>query len=102
MSALRGGVAANSTLRELFKQKAGQEGLRFYFPDKILCTDNAAMVACAGYYHYLAGDFAPLTQEACANHPLIVANLPIIDVESRYKCYKPRIRVRRKNGFLLP
>jgi N6-L-threonylcarbamoyladenine synthase len=75
MSALRGGVAANSTLRELFKQKAGQEGLRFYFPDKILCTDNAAMVACAGYYHYLAGDFAPLTQEACANHPLIVAKL---------------------------
>jgi N6-L-threonylcarbamoyladenine synthase len=72
---LAGGVAANSTLRELFKQKAGQEGLRFYFPDKILCTDNAAMVACAGYYHYLAGDFAPLTQEACANHPLIVAKL---------------------------
>lgn len=70
---LAGGVAANSTLRELFKQKAGQEGLKFYFPEKKLCTDNAAMVACAGYYHYLAGDFASLNQEACANYPLIVS-----------------------------
>lgn len=71
---LAGGVAANSTLRELFEQKAGLEGLRFYFPEKKLCTDNAAMVACAGYYHFLAGDFAPLIQEACANYPLIVTN----------------------------
>ena len=62
---LAGGVAANSTLRELFKQKAGQEGLKFYFPEKKLCTDNAAMVACAGYYHYLAGDFASLTKRLC-------------------------------------
>lgn len=70
---LAGGVAANSTLRALFEQKAGQEGLKFYFPEKKLCTDNAAMVACAGYYHFLAGDFAPLNLEACANYPLNLA-----------------------------
>ncbi len=73
--ALAGGVSANSVLRELFQQKADQEGLEFYFPEKKLCTDNAAMVACAGYYHYLVRDFAPLNQEACANYPLIVDKL---------------------------
>ena len=67
---LAGGVAANSTLRRLFQKRAEEEGLSFYYPEKILCTDNAAMVACAGYYHYLAGHFAPLKQEACANYPL--------------------------------
>jgi N6-L-threonylcarbamoyladenine synthase len=68
---LAGGVAANSTLRGLFQMKAEQEGINFYFPEKKLCTDNAAMVACAGYYHYLTGDFGNLTQEAHANYPLI-------------------------------
>ncbi len=67
---LAGGVAANSTLRKLFQKRAQEEGLSFYFPDKKLCTDNAAMVACAGYYHYLARDFTDISQEAYANYPL--------------------------------
>ncbi|MDD2555599.1 MAG: tRNA (adenosine(37)-N6)-threonylcarbamoyltransferase complex transferase subunit TsaD [Syntrophaceticus sp.] len=70
---LAGGVAANSTLRGQFQRAADQEGLRFYFPEKKLCTDNAAMVACAGYFHYLAEEFGTLAQEAYANYPLINA-----------------------------
>lgn len=69
--ALAGGVAANSSLRRLFERRAGEEGMDFYFPDKKLCTDNAAMVACAGYYHHLAGHRATLAQEACAHYPLL-------------------------------
>jgi N6-L-threonylcarbamoyladenine synthase len=70
---LAGGVAANSALRELFEREAARENLRFHFPEKKLCTDNAAMVACAGYYHFLKGDRAPLNQEACASYPLVTA-----------------------------
>lgn len=72
---LAGGVAANSILRQQFQREADQEGLRFYFPEKNLCTDNAAMVACAGYFHYLAGEFGTLDQEASANYPLINTKL---------------------------
>jgi N6-L-threonylcarbamoyladenine synthase len=35
-------------------------------PPPVLCTDNAAMVAAAGYYRFLRGDFAPLTANAVA------------------------------------
>jgi N6-L-threonylcarbamoyladenine synthase len=69
--ALAGGVAANLALRALFQTRAQEEGIQFYFPPRDLCTDNAAMVACAGYYHYLSGRFAPLNQEAFARYPLI-------------------------------
>lgn len=69
--ALAGGVASNSTLRRHFEKRAAEEGLDFYFPEKRLCTDNAAMVACAGYYHYLAGHRASLAQEAFAHYPLV-------------------------------
>lgn len=69
--ALAGGVAANSTLRQQFEARAGEEGVAFFYPPKELCTDNAAMVACAGQYHYLAGDFAPLSQEANVHYPLV-------------------------------
>lgn len=72
---LAGGVAANSTLRELFQRKAEQQDIKFYFPEKKFCTDNAAMVACAGYYHYKAGHIGTLAQEAYANYPLIDTKL---------------------------
>ncbi|MGB9791557.1 MAG: tRNA (adenosine(37)-N6)-threonylcarbamoyltransferase complex transferase subunit TsaD, partial [Thermacetogeniaceae bacterium] len=68
--ALAGGVAANASLRSLFQRRALEEGLEFFYPPVEFCTDNAAMVACAGYYHYLAGHFASLEQEAYANLPL--------------------------------
>lgn len=69
--ALAGGVAANTALRDLFQTRAGEEGFSFFYPLKEYCTDNAAMVGCAGYYHYLAGHTAPLTQEAFAHYPLV-------------------------------
>lgn len=69
--ALAGGVAANSAIRNLLQSSAGQSGLSCFFPPKILCTDNAAMVACAGYHYFLAQRFAPLEQEAFANYPLV-------------------------------
>lgn len=53
--ALAGGVAANSSLRETMKAKAEARGLKFYNPSLILCTDNAAMIASAGYYEYMRG-----------------------------------------------
>jgi len=69
--ALAGGVAANKTLRNLFQKRAGEEGISFCFPPIEFCTDNAAMVACAGYYHYLSGNFSSLEQEAFANYPFV-------------------------------
>jgi len=45
-----GGVAANSRLREAFHASASQNKVRVYLPDLSFCTDNAAMIAAAGYY----------------------------------------------------
>jgi len=50
---IAGGVSANSYLRENLKQKASEENLEVYFPKISLCTDNAAMIASAGYYNYV-------------------------------------------------
>ena len=55
---LAGGVAANSALEQRLRQAAEGEGLSFYFPSRVLCTDNAAMIACRGYYQSLAGGYA--------------------------------------------
>jgi N6-L-threonylcarbamoyladenine synthase len=51
---LSGGVAANSYLRERCRIEAARLGVGLYYPDFQLCTDNAAMVAAAGYCHYRA------------------------------------------------
>lgn len=55
---LAGGVAANSALESALKKICAEHDLKFFFPTKILCTDNAAMIACRGYYQSLSGDFA--------------------------------------------
>lgn len=53
--AIAGGVASNSYLREGMREACAAEGISFYHPSPILCTDNAAMIGAAAYYEYLAG-----------------------------------------------
>lgn len=61
---LAGGVAANSRLRFAITERASKSNYRVVVPPPVLCTDNAAMVACAAYYKFLRGATAPLTLNA--------------------------------------
>lgn len=67
---LAGGVAANGYLREKLLAAAQPLGIDVKWPSPVYCTDNAAMVACAAYYRYLAGDFAGLDLNAVPYLPL--------------------------------
>jgi N6-L-threonylcarbamoyladenine synthase len=55
--ALAGGVSANTGLRNGLTQLGEEMGWNTYIPQFQYCTDNAAMIAIAGYYKYLKGDF---------------------------------------------
>ena len=52
---LAGGVSANSMLREEMTKMCKKNGIELFIPPLELCTDNAAMIACQGYYEYLSG-----------------------------------------------
>ncbi|MDK2798807.1 MAG: tRNA N6-adenosine threonylcarbamoyltransferase [Clostridiales bacterium] len=65
--ALAGGVAANSALRKLLMQEAKHHGFKVKYPSPILCTDNAAMIACAAYYEYISAKRADLDLNAVPN-----------------------------------
>lgn len=53
--AVAGGVSANSGVRAAFEKLCGESSIKLYLPRKELCGDNAAMIACQGYYNYIAG-----------------------------------------------
>jgi len=62
-----GGVAANSRLRALAQERGGEREIRVYLPPVKLCTDNAAMIAVAGYEAFRRGERADLTLGADAS-----------------------------------
>jgi N6-L-threonylcarbamoyladenine synthase len=65
-----GGVSANKTLREAFRS---QTEFRVHIPHFSLCTDNAAMIAAAGFRHFIADETSSLDFDVQANWPLAVS-----------------------------
>lgn len=65
--AIAGGVASNTALRKAMQEKCAANGITFYSPSPILCTDNAAMIGVAGYYEYLKGVRSGLDLNAVPN-----------------------------------
>ena len=53
--AIAGGVASNSSLRAAFEVACEKAEIKFFHPSPKLCTDNAAMIASAGYYEFIKG-----------------------------------------------
>ena len=67
-----GGVAANGYLRDCMTEAARKEGIEVFVPKPVLCTDNAAMIACAGYYrsqHCPPSESDPFSLDAHPNLP---------------------------------
>ena len=64
---LAGGVAANSHIRGALENLCKSKKVDFCRPSMSLCSDNAAMVAAAGYFEYLATNFANTSLNASAN-----------------------------------
>ena len=67
--AIGGGVSANSGLRNAVTEEGRKRGWKTYLPEFKFTTDNAAMIAIAGYFHYLNGertslDVAPVSRMA--------------------------------------
>jgi len=77
---LGGGVSSNSRLRTDFTEKCKKEKLQLFVPDKTLCTDNAAMIATAGYFKL----------KKCGPHKKIINPSPNLELENWEK--------RRKNA----
>ncbi len=66
-----GGVAANTRLREVFPARVAERGMEVFFPQKELCTDNAAMVAACAHFRFAErGHRDPLSLSPGANLPL--------------------------------
>ena len=64
---LAGGVAANSHLRASLERLCKRRNVHLAMPERALCGDNAAMIAAAGYFEYLKGNFADTWLNASAS-----------------------------------
>lgn len=62
-----GGVSANKTLRSKLQVYIDEIGGELYYPSNVLCTDNAAMIACRGYYHFKDAKIDTLELNANSN-----------------------------------
>ena len=65
---IAGGVSANSQLRRAFIELGKKNEWETYIPRIEFCTDNGAMIAIAGYYKYLAGDYGSLESKPMARY----------------------------------
>lgn len=62
-----GGVAANRGLRDAMATRASKTNTQVLFPPILLCTDNAAMIGCQGYYDYIGGRESDLAMRVYPN-----------------------------------
>ncbi len=65
--AMAGGVASNSALREAMSEACMKKGIELFYPSPVFCTDNAAMIAVAGYYEFINGNRSYLELNAIPN-----------------------------------
>ena len=64
---LAGGVAANQGLRSMMERRGQKEGIEIFYPSRILCTDNAAMIGSAAYFNYKDGKVSDLNLNVLPN-----------------------------------
>ncbi len=68
---LAGGVAANQGLRSMMEERGKKEKIEIFYPSRILCTDNAAMIGAATYFNYKEGKESDLYLNVIPNLDLI-------------------------------
>lgn len=69
--ALAGGVAANSRLRSTLHNLGATQNIKIFMPSRELCTDNAAMIALAGFYHFPQKATTSFDTDAYSRSPLL-------------------------------
>lgn len=65
--AICGGVSANNTIKNAMNDICIKHNINFFAPENIYSTDNAAMIASAGYYRYIRNEFSDLSLNAISN-----------------------------------